>query len=606
MNNQPAVRPTVQQNPAITKESEIVGASPTEQSRKNPLLSFLRRRKQNQMPELVAEEPNLTVSTDQSLARAPMLKRIPKPLLVTGGIVLFLSGLISMTEKGVLSIGLEKVYNSVGLEVLWGGLPKNSEHSLGKALIAMQGKSGFKVKGKINLNVNKAVESPVTTPLVSYDKAGRMATILVRPEKAILAVTEEDYIDSSDTSSDGTLTDEDKQAISGWEDSGTASDSASTDSSSSSSDESSSSDDSSTTTDDSSSFSDVQDQESTTLDDQESLNSYEEAQTDTKDVSAEIEGFVSTKGSEINLSVDKAGTSEINLKNNGEKLWVKSDKILFNESAEEGKWLEYSISALQDRNLLESALGGDLENVTVEGSKIGNQKIGNTRCYNYKIDELDIGNMLSDIGISSDMVQAISGNAWIGIKDKLIRRLDLKITPSSSGPVNSVELSLEFSDYGKENSFTNPSSSDVITDLSPFTPSSEEEEVEETDQADETTTTEENQPTQVDKTAENDQKRKADLATLKNALESYKAEYGKYPIAPTTLKLNIESNLISQKLAPDYITSLPKDPLDSEGWFYGYKSIDGKSYYVSARLENVNDPEIKVVDNINLYFLYNE
>jgi len=54
--------------------------------------------------------------------------------------VLFLlpAGLIFATEEGYLKLGLEKYYNAIGLERLWGGLPHDPKKALLQSLLKMQ------------------------------------------------------------------------------------------------------------------------------------------------------------------------------------------------------------------------------------------------------------------------------------------------------------------------------------------------------------------------------------------------------------------------------------------------------------------------------------
>ncbi len=110
----------------------------------------------------------------------------------------------------------------------------------------------------------------------------------------------------------------------------------------------------------------------------------------------------------------------------------------------------------------------------------------------------------------------------------------------------------------------------------------------------------------VSEGAQHDQRRKDDLATIQVALEQYKKNTGQYPPSPTftdSKTFLASSPLVA--LIPTYMQSLPVDPLNPIRW-YGYKSPDGKSYSLTASLENLSDPEGKFEGDIYLYTLRNQ
>ncbi|MBI3495032.1 type II secretion system protein GspG [Candidatus Berkelbacteria bacterium] len=94
--------------------------------------------------------------------------------------------------------------------------------------------------------------------------------------------------------------------------------------------------------------------------------------------------------------------------------------------------------------------------------------------------------------------------------------------------------------------------------------------------------------------------RKKDLATIQTYLESYLTDQGSYPVAAKTTRLNDSTATVVTALVPKYTAALPKDPKDPE-YFYGYKSVDGKTYLLSARLEDTTDPEGKTEGTVFLY-----
>ena len=110
------------------------------------------------------------------------------------------------------------------------------------------------------------------------------------------------------------------------------------------------------------------------------------------------------------------------------------------------------------------------------------------------------------------------------------------------------------------------------------------------------------QPTTADLTTSEsrDTKRKSDLANIAKALESYQTNTGQYPISANE-KISSSVGTLYKSLVPNYITLLPLDPLDPT-YYYGYDS-DGRSYTLSAVLEDANDSDGRKIGNKNIYFL---
>ncbi len=179
---------------------------------------------------------------------------------------------------------------------------------------------------------------------------------------------------------------------------------------------------------------------------------------------------------------------------------------------------------------------------------------------------------MTALGISSEMVQGISGDVWIGVRDKLLRKIDLQITAPPSSSVSQIRIVAEFYDYGVANEIAKPDGASIIAS---------------------------------DQNLTGDKKRKADLAGLAESLEAYKDSRSSYPTAGSLAKLNSPDNILSQALVSEFIGDIPADPKFAEGWFYAYKS-DGTTFTLSTRLEDTADPEAKPTDGIYLYFMYNQ
>lgn len=99
----------------------------------------------------------------------------------------------------------------------------------------------------------------------------------------------------------------------------------------------------------------------------------------------------------------------------------------------------------------------------------------------------------------------------------------------------------------------------------------------------------ENGLSEKEKIFERDAQRKKDLASLSGILRKYGELNGIYPISSSLVKLNEENDIVSAiKSFDENAESFPVDPKNPE-YYYGYLSADGKSFELSARLENPDD-----------------
>lgn len=108
-----------------------------------------------------------------------------------------------------------------------------------------------------------------------------------------------------------------------------------------------------------------------------------------------------------------------------------------------------------------------------------------------------------------------------------------------------------------------------------------------------------------DTVSSRDKTRKQDLKTIAAGLEKYKIANQSYPISQGLEKLNnFEGKIYKALVVGGHLAFMPKDPLDSEGRFYGYKSTaDGKGYQLTASLEDKNDSEGKANGSLWLYVI---
>ena len=90
-----------------------------------------------------------------------------------------------------------------------------------------------------------------------------------------------------------------------------------------------------------------------------------------------------------------------------------------------------------------------------------------------------------------------------------------------------------------------------------------------------------------------DQRRKADIKAIVEALEMYKQNQAPETYPPDLL---ITPGEIWEDVRATYIKSFPRDPLfnaKSEEYYYRYVLIDTLEYYVGACLEDETDPDGK-------------
>ena len=451
--------------------------------------------------------------------------------IILGAFAMF-GSLIALTELGLISLGVENVYGALKIEQAWGGLPVSSEKALIYSAVSLNNHPNYKVKGTLNLTIDSSIESSITSPVVSQSSPSIYAwdDRIAAPILAIKTVTTID--DYYDIETDTKKTESKKTDTTEVDNGGV---------------------------------------ESTTNNTETSENNAEESTS--KNINAEVLLKSSQESAETTISFYKdLKKEEIKIVNDKDDLYVLgSENIQFNGNTDSDKWVKYQIKKLADKVITSDFFSiEDESGFSVEGSRVGNEKIGKVRSYKYHIDSLEIGNALEDVGIDSDFMQTVTGDIWIGVKDKLIRKVDLKITTPISSSVSMIEANLEFYDYDQENDIIKISDIDIVGGG----------EVE----------------TSADKT------RKKDVDNILQALKDYKKDNNAYPISSDLLNLTTQNNIVERALVSDYLSSLPSD--SKENWYYAYKS-DGKTCSVSARLENENDSEGQKVGDLFLYLKYN-
>jgi hypothetical protein len=531
----------------------------------------------------------------------------PKFAIATS-VALLLFAMIYLTEIGLISVGLENVYGAVGVEKLWGGLPRNAEQALGLSVIKQRESLDFKYSGKLSVTVDKSKKSPVTSPLVSYGQ-------LIYPAKdSAVAIwqgatlSQYDYYDDdyfSDYYGDSTEGESETTPSNSTEDSTESSD-ATTDAESITSPAPTEVD---------------SDTSSSPYEDSDSDESYLPTEPTIKQLDFEMKGESSEESISSSLTLKQlvGANKQIELMNSAGSLYVKSSDIKFDALAAEGKWLQYAFENLSSGNNLMDVLNINIDSgFSAMGRRVANEKVSGVRAYKYKIDSMELGDSLEKIGILKESISKISGYVWIGVKDHLLRRVSLEIVPSVSSSLTRIQIDVDFYDYNISNSLVVPALTNVIKveSSNPVVEDVDVEAQEEDDATDVVEPTDAGQTGNVanqsntnsveaqDGRAANDAKRHQDLLDIKNALNNYKTRYGQYPKSNSFININSASNIVKQSLMPSYLDSIPSDPNSSGGWWYGYKS-DGRSFTLSARFENINDREVTKVGGVYLHYVWN-
>lgn len=92
--------------------------------------------------------------------------------------------------------------------------------------------------------------------------------------------------------------------------------------------------------------------------------------------------------------------------------------------------------------------------------------------------------------------------------------------------------------------------------------------------------------------ANRDAQRQSDLVKIQKYIDLYYSDKNAYPVSIQFQRFDDLLGSVYTSLVPTYASpgNMPIDPLYPDYW-YGYRSIDGKSYELTARLENETDPQ---------------
>jgi len=458
--------------------------------------------------------------------------------------LLLVAASVALTEIGIISLGLEKIYGKVGVERIWGGLSNNAENAVILSAVKMSQNPEYKARGSLSFTIdNSANSSLIDSLILSRNGADQSlsqssANQAIRIEKTVNV--EDTYISSNSNANTNSNQNSNSSLNSNLNSNANLN-----------------------------SNSNSNGNENTNADTE---SDYEST---IKLVKTDLTYKSSANGAEANIEYPgNESNKKINMIAKEGSLYLKGDGLNLGGIIDTEKWTKYDLEQLKNETINSKFFGFEAgKGFSIQGERTGNEKIGSVRCYKYHIDNLEIGNALVNLAVKSDMVQTIKGDVWIGIRDKMIRKMNLTIISSISSPILKIETDLELYDFGNANSIAN---------IDSF----QEPAAEVTEQS-----------------LTGDAKRKQDVRSILTALEVYKSDNQAYPKSDQILKLNEKGNIIESALVPKYMLALPTDP--KEGWYYGYKS-DGSRCSVSARLENANDPDGQLINGIPLYIKYDQ
>ncbi|MCX6808099.1 MAG: hypothetical protein NTW50_00330 [Candidatus Berkelbacteria bacterium] len=453
------------------------------------------------------QKPKKSLKIFESWKNLQPKKRLMFILLIVFVLVVLplatISTLVYLTENGKVSLGLENIYDKYGLQKLWGGLGIDGGTSLLQSYSAMKAQTDYKITGSIAMTVDKTTGSSIVAPILKANPTS--TTSMISPTKIILA--------AATTTNTTTNT-------------ATGTTAASTGSTSS-------------------------DIFSTT-----SPSNY-------LALSCDVKAAMSTDGNDVNLNFSGENQKALEIRQSLDKLWVNSSNVTFASNQTNDSWLEYTLPTKLGSSVF-FAENADKSGLSVNGARVATEKLNGEQVYHYQFDSIDIGDSLKSFGIEGDMVQNITGDIWLGVKDHLIKQVDFTMDMAASYPIIKMEVKFNFSDYGVKNTFAEPAK--IVQPTVVVAAGSTDSVAAQT-------------------AAKNDAQRRIDLSAVKAAFVKYMKANSSYPLAATEIKLNTAANVVEQALVPTYLAALPKDPKDAAGWSYGYKS-DGHGFTLSARLES--------------------
>ncbi|MCX6812047.1 MAG: hypothetical protein NTW79_00270, partial [Candidatus Berkelbacteria bacterium] len=392
-------------------------------------------------------------------------------------IILFFTIGVFLTEDGIISIGLEKIYGAVNLQSLWGGLPENSETALAISANQMKSESNFQISGTATVTANAGIKSNIVGPLV----AGIVSSISSQSSQANVS-----ELDAT--------------------------------------------------------------------------------------ISAGVSGDVT--GADLGIKSAANQKTKMNLIYAKNRMYVKTtDDISYDANSASG-WVYWDLANPPAGGPAGDIFSGNYSGSTfsASGSRVGNEIVDGVHCYHYQAN-INLGDLLDSFGLTSSSVESIDSNFWIGVKDKRLHQITMKIIPGKSSALTRIDLTLNLNNFGAGGgNYIIPATA---------TPAG-------------------SNAAALDATSR-DKLRKSGLTSIAKALSDYFAANGSYPVSSASTKISTSQGLLYENLVPTYISALPLDPLPNS-YYYGYMST-GISFTLSAALEVQTDADGTMTGGKNIYFL---
>lgn len=249
---------------------------------------------------------------------------------------------------------------------------------------------------------------------------------------------------------------------------------------------------------------------------------------------------------------------EVEIKRVGDAVYLYAPALAVFMGTSQMPWLEFSASAFSSLQLT-GITSPTINQLVTNGRRVGYEKIGpiNTAHYTATI-TIPVGDR--EIGGQFDY--------WIGVGDHLPYKMEL-----TGEDVNGTTVKTNFTmnNFGQIAAITPPNPDDIYSgDLGSLSLESLSESA---------------------NLKARDAERKADLATIKAALELWKSDRGSYPqTGEVSTKTNDNKSTLSTLVDQGYLTKLPVDPSDPT-YYYGYKSVDGSGYELWSILEDQSDTQ---------------
>lgn len=182
-------------------------------------------------------------------------------------------------------------------------------------------------------------------------------------------------------------------------------------------------------------------------------------------ISSTFKGLTTKNGTHIDFTLlDNSGNDSIlAIKDSPGFLWMRSDRAQFDEKIDLDKWLKFPFSSKDNMKYLDQIFVPSTTKFQfATGTKVGNEKCDTTRCYHYDLASIDVPTLADRLGIQASTINNATGEIWIGIGDKLVRKISLNIFFVGTEESKQAKIVINFSKYGTKNSFAPPSAGEYV------------------------------------------------------------------------------------------------------------------------------------------------